>query len=648
MKKFNLKNFALLTAMLATVSLAQAQPRMGAWPAPGGTGQSNWYKDYLGLQMSITSPSNISGPVVYTIANDGGGGANEWGGAITSPITNANVIQADPYEACNTLTNAAAISGNIALIKRGNCEFGAKAFQAQQAGATACIIVNNVTGGPVGMGPGAQGANVTIPVIMISDVDGQNIVNALNNGPVTISFSIWGRGNTHDLSIVTGGMSLWHNYAIPLNQLQSGAPDEYRGITCGVLANLGSSTETNVKLKSTVTFTPNGGSASVVHTDSVVVSAGFAPGDSIITPFVDDPYSLPNINSVGKYDVTYEVSSDDADDFPGDNTMTYSFYVTDGLYSKSRYNFVDNVPVSNIGYAFANSTDFLWGPLYYVQNGGYQIQRAQFAISISGGGDMSNQGAVNILVWRFKDSTNISPTLNGIIESGECKLVGAGTKTYVQGDSSGDFFTVDIYDINDGVSPIATESGYSYWVTASVPINTFLGCDGQLNYFPRSWANAKATDSTYDIYTPIYNGTEGVFSQTITEFAISYPFEGFLFVDSVRFAQQNSGTVPSISMITSPFPISVKNVENTNNMNVSLFPNPATDVMNVDLSLDYTADKVSYVIIDAMGRRISEDIHNNVKTDNYAVNTKTLATGNYYLVIGTNESTVVKQFSVIR
>jgi PA domain/Secretion system C-terminal sorting domain len=70
--------------------------------------------------------------------------------------------------ACDSLANGAAIKGKICLTRRGVCEFGMKAFQAQKAGAIGCIIANREPGAPVGMGAGAKGVDVNIPTVMIS------------------------------------------------------------------------------------------------------------------------------------------------------------------------------------------------------------------------------------------------------------------------------------------------------------------------------------------------------------------------------------------------------------------------------------------------------------------------------------------------
>src|SRR5919108_2570974 len=64
-------------------------------------------------------------------------------------------------------------AGSIALFDRGFCGFVVKAANAQAAGASAIIVVNNVAGAPITMG-GAD-PNVTITGVMVSQADGATI-----------------------------------------------------------------------------------------------------------------------------------------------------------------------------------------------------------------------------------------------------------------------------------------------------------------------------------------------------------------------------------------------------------------------------------------------------------------------------------------
>jgi hypothetical protein len=88
----------------------------------------------------------------------------------------------DPNDGCDNITNGGALNGKIAVIRRGQCEFGFKVLAAQNNGAVAAIIVNNEAGNPPLMGGGVVGCQVTIPAFAITNVDGEPIITLLDSG----------------------------------------------------------------------------------------------------------------------------------------------------------------------------------------------------------------------------------------------------------------------------------------------------------------------------------------------------------------------------------------------------------------------------------------------------------------------------------
>jgi photosystem II stability/assembly factor-like uncharacterized protein len=129
------------------------------------------------VKVTVNSPSSIAGDYF---------GLSGSFGADLTPISGTLVLVDDgsgnPNEGCSSLTNGAAISGNIAVVYRGSCNFSSKALNAQNEGALAVIVVNNVSGPAVGMASGDDGDQVTIPTFMLSQADGQAIINELASG----------------------------------------------------------------------------------------------------------------------------------------------------------------------------------------------------------------------------------------------------------------------------------------------------------------------------------------------------------------------------------------------------------------------------------------------------------------------------------
>ncbi|PQB05218.1 T9SS-dependent M36 family metallopeptidase [Aureitalea marina] len=88
----------------------------------------------------------------------------------------------DANDGCDPITNGGSLNGKIVVIRRGSCEFGTKILAAENQGAIAVIMVNNVGGAPIAMGAGAEGGSVTIPSIMVNQSDGEDIIDLLDGG----------------------------------------------------------------------------------------------------------------------------------------------------------------------------------------------------------------------------------------------------------------------------------------------------------------------------------------------------------------------------------------------------------------------------------------------------------------------------------
>lgn len=102
-------------------------------------------------------------------------------------------LSTESNDGCTAYLNAADIEGNIAIVRRGVCAFATKIRRAQNAGAIACIIVNNVEGeGPVN-GGGTPDEPITIPAISVGQVQGDAII-AIVDGGGTVDGRVIDRG----------------------------------------------------------------------------------------------------------------------------------------------------------------------------------------------------------------------------------------------------------------------------------------------------------------------------------------------------------------------------------------------------------------------------------------------------------------------
>ncbi|MBS1663792.1 MAG: M36 family metallopeptidase [Bacteroidetes bacterium] len=140
------------------------------------------------------------------------------------PITATDIVYVNDavgglHQACGTISNAAALSGKIALIDRGgtSCPFTLKVKNAQNAGAVAVIVANNAN--PiVTMTATPVDTTIHIPALMISQTDGNTLKANLTSLNGTLSTS----GVLLDGALDNGVMS--HEYTHGISNRLTGGP----------------------------------------------------------------------------------------------------------------------------------------------------------------------------------------------------------------------------------------------------------------------------------------------------------------------------------------------------------------------------------------------------------------------------------------
>jgi hypothetical protein len=121
---------------------------------------------------------------------------------------------ASTTDACSPLTNAAEVAGNIAILDRGTCSFVIKVKNAQDAGAIAVLVADNVAGGPPA-GLGGADPTITIPSVRITLADG-NAIKAQLAGGVNATLGV-------DLTVRAGADPLGRALIYTPNPVVSGS-----------------------------------------------------------------------------------------------------------------------------------------------------------------------------------------------------------------------------------------------------------------------------------------------------------------------------------------------------------------------------------------------------------------------------------------
>ncbi len=149
--------------------------------------------------VGLCSSHSGANPIVHIntpagIAKDCEAGAAQFGPQLSGTGVTGNVVVGlDPNDAsgtlttdaCSPLTNGAAVTGKIALVDRGTCGFAIKVKNAQNAGAVAVLVADNVESSPAGMS--GTDPTVTIPSVRIRLSDGNLIKTTLATSPVNVT-----------------------------------------------------------------------------------------------------------------------------------------------------------------------------------------------------------------------------------------------------------------------------------------------------------------------------------------------------------------------------------------------------------------------------------------------------------------------------
>ncbi len=188
-------DIALLAAtkvgVLAVVAAGNEGPNLGTVGSPAGgpwviTAAASSRDGETSIEaLQITNPPSIAGKYAVKEAN------------FTPPLQDRDPIEGQlvladdgddtlaggapgtTSDACEPLVNDGLMSGSIAFIQRGGCDFEIKIANAADAGAIAALVYN-IAGDPIVMN-GTSGLS-DIPALMIGQADGNLILNELDAG----------------------------------------------------------------------------------------------------------------------------------------------------------------------------------------------------------------------------------------------------------------------------------------------------------------------------------------------------------------------------------------------------------------------------------------------------------------------------------
>ena len=259
---------------------------------------------------------------------------------------------------CGTLINN--LSGKIAVVYRYDggtastiCYMSEKALIAQNAGAIAVLIVNRPSAGAdIGTGGLTVAPSVTIPVVLLNFNDGEILRAEMQNGPVIMFLGNKTGLFANDLALRTEAALIPKKGFFPTLLAQN--QTEFNFDLGARICNPGNLPQGNVSLRATVT-NPAGNlvydnSVSAMYID-INDSIDVAPGENFtLADFALSTYP------VGTYTLTYTASMMDlnmtsiVDEYASDNSISYSFTISDSIYSAAKVDTANGLPNAKIFY----------------------------------------------------------------------------------------------------------------------------------------------------------------------------------------------------------------------------------------------------------------------------------------------------------
>ncbi len=530
----------------------------------------------------------------YPYGDCGWGYSTGWGGSVTEDICSTIQWLRPDSLGCDTTVTSQNLSGKWALVRRGACDFSLKAYNAQQAGADAVIIVNHYNDPTqngctiTNMSGGAHAADVTIPAIFVGRTIGELINTALNAGKSVQTCFVFPR--------MYNAVAAYH-YATPVSQVDTLANIGVRFVNRDVAP------VSNVIIRADVRE-PNG-NVTTLTTTLGEVAAG-------LDTFVYLPAYLPPA-ILGRFEVTYSnnIYTESRD------TLFRSFYHTPYTFAS------DNLTVDPGGVATTDenfvAANFQQqsGSLYITGPNGAVARYATFGIANAA--DIAGTGADEITAILYDGD----PDDDGVIDfsGGFTDLdnlpggqVGFGTYTMTGLEPVDSLITIELSDFTTG-GPIMLKARHPYYLSL------------------------------------LYNGSNGTtgkdiaFSASTDELYLNFPTTP-LYLDQLYSGYAGATLIQRLQL--EGYPANLVSVKPTllDASKVAVAPNPAQDQFRLDINLAQVNDIVTVSLIDRTGRFVSTQTLKNFQSGQLTFNVRALPPGAYLVQVSTNEGTTMRKVVV--
>ncbi len=368
------------------------------------------------------------------------------------------------------------------------------------------------------------------------------------------------------------------------------------------MSNLGSDPIPNLVFKGSVLRASNN---QVIYSDSLVLDE--FPGLYRDSTLQIERLWAPDLNT-GDYLLRFEVYSQNADiraqDFtPLNDVRTAPFQISGRMFAK------EDGP--DTGVRPGTLSDYTIGNFYQMSplaGNNFVIEELRFAAATNPGDPPLAGNTITFIVYKVKDEVASDWSNFEDIGDSSLDLAGFGTYTFTSDDDDLEILSVDVFDLDNNPIPLAPNGRYFAVVAYSEGANTiFHATDDDIDYFQIS---------------------------TIVKLGEEWFLGGFGPETSavLRMVIQLSNTTDETPLEDSA---------------MTLFPNPAADVLQVQLGLEAPTPAM-LIIADMNGKVLDIREYAGVQWENLQFSLSSLPAGAYLIRLSTDAGTKTKQFIVAK
>ncbi len=404
--------------------------------------------------------------------------------------------------------------------------------------------------------------------------------------------------------------------------------------------NTGASKATNVKLTA---FVLNDSSQQVVFTQTAnlgTINAGAQSGRYTF-PL---KWGYPKSGTGTKFFYTgYRVTSDTTDQFTSNDTLRSLFTLRDSVYRtyffKDGLSYLSGYRPGNTSWTGTEPHSWKVGTVAYTSSVGTAVSVSMNISSLS----TFVGRTFDAVLYKWTDTNN-----DYQVQESERTAVAYAQRTVATGNANP--FTM-YWQNATGNKPVYLDANATYLAMFEFTSNS--STDDLFFIFSESqWMNANM-DAYAKSGKPRYYGVLNSNANTPAAvwrtnlFAGNKYFPTTAGVDPGRDTVSSNNIVPNMSMTIWPGRVDNKEVLSDNNK-MAIFPNPATDQINVDLNLERQESEILLRIIDVDGRFVMEKEYHDVKQGLFELNVSHLPSGTYSLQLQTLDAYKTKRFVITK